>query len=171
MENKRTKYFLGIALLCVWGLVGYRIYDKYFGVSKPMVFQSANILEPKSEVKNDSFDLYLTYADPFRYKDVNREERPVTYSSSFSYNTPSVSIQPPRQEVVYAPPPIVFPDLIYKGNIRMKTGRIVALVAFNGSMTNWGLNESLGEMQLTGVYDDSIHVQYKGIAKTFRKAQ
>lgn len=177
MENKKTKYLLALMLMLVWGLVGYRVYDKYFSRAKTPARIAQPIYEETNNPQTDSFDLLLTYSDPFIYDDIQREEKSNNIYSgmNMSLRYPSVSVEPPRVEVrpmpIAPPPPIIFPDILYKGNINLKSGRVVALVNVAGTITNWGLNETFKDMLLAGIYEDSIRVQYKNESRTILKVR
>jgi hypothetical protein len=173
MENNKTKYLLGLMLALVWGLVGYRIYDKYFDkkADRPNVVSA--IIEEKEKVRQDSFRLFLDYKDPFQYAEIQTEERPV-FQASFdnSYRYPSVPVEKPKPEVKpVTPVPIIFPDITYKGNIKSKFGRVVALVNIDGNISNLAVNETSKDVQISNIYDDSIRILYKNMYKTILKVR
>jgi hypothetical protein len=170
MENSKTKYLLGLMLALVWGLVAYRLYDKYFGKKENMINNTPAIFEEKTKLKQDSFTLLLDYKDPFKYAEIQQEERPVFQSSSYANHYPSVSIEAPKNEIKQMPA-IIFPDIAYKGNIKSKSGRIVALVSVDGSISNLAISDVWKEVQLTNIYDDSIKIFYKNTYKTISKIQ
>lgn len=172
MENNKTKYLLGLMLALVWGLVSYRVYDKYFAKKDNTLSVVPTIFEEKAKAKQDSFALLLNYQDPFKYTEIHSEERPVFQTSSFAnaYRYPSVPVEVTKPEVKQAAS-IIFPEIVYKGNIKSKLGRVIALVSIDGSVTNLAVNDAWKEIQMTSIYDDSIKVFYKNTYKTILKIQ
>lgn len=172
MNENKTKYLLGVLVTLVWGLVGYRIYMKYFGKEQNVPINRPLVFEEKQKIKKDTFELIKGYNDPFQYAEIQHDERsvPPSLSPSFAYNRyPSVSIEQSKQEI--KPIPVIFPEINYKGNIKSKTGRVVALLSVEGTVANLAVNESLKDIRVSDIYNDSVRVNYKNVFKTILKVQ
>jgi hypothetical protein len=168
MNNNKTKYLLGILLALIWGMVSYRVYAKYFTKNDVPLNTIPVNMQEQSLLKIDSFELFLNYKDPFQYAEIETSVRSNFQAEAVSYRYPSVSIEAPKQ----APPPplpVVFPEILYKGNIKSKSGRVVALVSINGDNSNIAIYENRSGVQIMGIYEDSIQIQYKNAGKTILK--
>jgi hypothetical protein len=165
MEKNRTKYWLAAAMIGVWGLVAYRFYQRANpGYDMPM--PNALPASIANTTVKDSFSLLLTYGNPFSMVEVpNKAPRPVG-------NVPQkVSAVPKPPEIKPEPKPVVFPEVSYKGSIKLKSGRTAAVMAIGGSISNLGVGEKLLEVTLLKIYEDSIRVKYQKTEKVILKAR
>ncbi|MEL6863594.1 MAG: hypothetical protein AAFP19_04205 [Bacteroidota bacterium] len=155
MKKQSTKYFLGLALFAVWGLVGYRLYTKLYKSNQ------AYLLPPPIEISDapatdDSFTLSLDYRDPFLDKKLSRPKAVQVKQVAKKVNVP------PKPKAKTPIKTVEFPDMQYKGNIALKDGRQVALVSINGEIVNLGLGESYEQVALMEIEQDSIQIGYRG---------
>ena len=160
-ENKQVRQFLAIALLGIWGLVGYKIYKKIHPDEITFVDPVPAIAVKSVAASIDSFSLSLNYTDPF-------------FKKSFPRNrTNSASIKLPKKKPVRIPrrpaKPIPFPAVLYKGTVR--TDRSAALISINGKVRNMGVGEVLEEVTSLKIYKDSIRVKFKEENRTILKEQ
>ncbi len=169
MEKNRTKYGLMAALIGIWGLVAYRFYQRAnpnFDLPQDHAFQ-----EEASDggLVQDSFSLLLTYGNPFSMAaNTASQQKPFTGTALPKATIPT----PPKPPVPKPEPkPIVFPEIAYKGNIRLKSGRSAALVSIGGSIANLGIGETLNEVTLFKIFDDSIKVKFQKTEKVIVKAR
>ncbi len=163
MKNQSTKYLLGLALLTVWGLLGFRVYQKYSPTQlsfhqpeRPAPILTALPLEP--------FSLLSNYRDPFASHPPNQTAmvNPVRPTSK---KPPAVKLQ-----VKEASPPAI-PELSYKGNIALKNGRESALLRVDNHLVNLGKGETYNELKLLQIFDDSIKVSFQGLEQTISKVR
>ena len=180
MEGKKVKYLLGLLLLGVWGILGYRIYQK----RNPEVYTfeanaKAIALESIPEVK--PFQLDLDYQNPFlkagiKEVKISRYSKPMATSSNFvssrrrRVEASSVALRK-KMEVKAKPKKVVFPKISYKGNLKLKTGRQAALLSINGKTMNLGRGEQFEGLELVHIYEDSIQLKYESKMKTIEKVQ
>ena len=160
MEKNTTKYFLGVAVVAIWGLLVFRIYAKMkpqnnFVIPMDQPHFTANENVP------DTFVLSLNYSNPFK---VGRVRQPqVIATSGISNNKPS---KPKTNKVKTkkknAPKVKVLPKVSYKGMIKLKHGRTAALLSVDGNLMNLGRNEKYENILLQKIYEDSIQLRFEG---------
>ena len=164
MENKNVKYLLAFAVLAIWGLLGYRIYQKLnpgndFFIPPPQEIFTA-------VTQTDSFTLLVNYRDPFLGTKLRVPEVPVAHTPPATRRASTVIPKP------VSPPQVKpFPQIQYKGLIALKTGRKAALVNIDGKTMNWGWGESYRELTLLNIYEDSIRVRYGKAEKVILKGR
>ena len=170
MEKNTTKYFLGTAVLLVWGLLVYRIYNKvrpnnnWGPVPQEMKF------ETHSNVADD-FALFLNYSNPFKVGKV-RPVKVLTASVSSSSSPRGRIVTPLKKEKKKTlPKPVYFPKISYKGTINTKEGRRVALVRIDGQMMNLNQGEKYEKVLLSNIYEDSIQMKMVQRDTTVLKAK
>ncbi len=162
MDNKNVKYLLAFAVCAIWGLLGYRVYQKF----KP---KNDFFLPPPTtafiaEGQKDSFTLLVNYRDPFLGSKLRAPEAaPVAAAPT---NT-QVATNIPRPVNPQQNRP--FPQVIYKGLIDLKDGRKVALTTAKGKTFNWETDEKFAEMTLLAIYEDSIRIRFQEAEKTILK--
>lgn len=161
MEQKNTKYLLALALLSIWGLLGFRIYNKM----KPEQLHFTNevdVLAEKPVVKKDTFQLLVNYKDPFLSEKLEAKiAQPIRKAAPKRIAKTIASKKKVAQK---------FPKIIYKGNLKLKSGRKAVLVNIDGKTQNWGWGETISKMTLNQIYEDSIRISFNGTQQTFLKA-
>jgi len=163
MENRTTKYLLFGALAVIWGVLGYQVYNRMnpktaqveLAVDKKLVRQHA---------KTDSFILLDDYADPFLK--ASKPIVPRSKPAKFKYPKPNISAKP-----ILPPKPIVFPNIQYKGTLKLKSGKTVALVAFDGRNVHLRSGEKFGDVLLASITEDSIKVRFQKMDKVILKTR
>lgn len=164
MEKQGTKYILGIALVAIWGLLAYRIYQK-MNPDNSFFIPPANsfVLEDKTSI--DSFKLLVNYRDPF-LEDRLQLPQKEKIKPRRQINVPV----PPQQNIeVKKKAPVQFPEINYKGSIYLKSGRKAALLTIDRQIMNLGLGESYNEIYLMKIHEDSIRLRFSGEERTFMK--
>lgn len=157
MKKNNLRYLLGLILIIVWGLLGFRIYHKMNKSTNVHMQDNSLNLEP---AKNEArvFNLSLDYNDPFLKKQF--KPKPKFVKRNNNSQAPVI-----RQRVKNKPGPkkrqkVRFPQIVYKGNIQTKEGRMVALLSVNEKFMQLAENEKYHEMTLLKVYRDSIRISY-----------
>lgn len=176
MEKNTTKYFLGIVLLSIWGLLGYRVYNKMRPKNdwKPV---AQTIVLDNNQIKQDSFTLLLNYNNPFQVnKNIRMPQAVLADNSDSKQNLPQQQYVSKKQRVQNAlkkkkTEPVPFPMVSYKGNIKLKNGRTVALVNIDNQIMNLGKGEEHGKVLLRKIYSDSIQVRFEGRDSVIMKAR
>jgi len=156
MKNKKLAYILLPLVLLVWGIVGYKLYIKFFGEENIALMNTEINVEDKSNNYKDHFEIANNYRDPF----LGHAVREV-----------SVSVQPSampiqRQSVVPAPAikPVVYWPVI-------KVGGLVNEKKFMGTIAGKSVLLEKGE-QAQGVIfvkssKDSVWFKFSGEQKSF----
>ena len=170
MKSSHTKYLLGIALLAVWGLVGFQLYSKMGNKNQAYIPFTEKPIEQLPQ-QRDTFALLANYRDPFLGKKLKRTKTNVSPSkvrSTKAKANPAKAVKPkPKPKPKKS---IVFPKMIYKGHISLKQGREVALVNVDGKSLNLAWGERYGELTVTKIYEDSLKVSYQGEEQLILKA-
>ena len=159
MKIQTTKPFLAIALLGVWGLVGYQLYQK-FGPKEefiPAYHQSYQQTEVQAA---ESFKLLVNYRDPFLEERL-KKKRAAT-------SAPTIVNVAPRKAIALAKK-IVFPSVLYKGNIKLDNGREIALVNVDGKTLHLAEKENHEDLKMLRIYEDSIKFSFQGMDKVIPK--
>ncbi|MEL6636635.1 MAG: hypothetical protein AAFR05_07780 [Bacteroidota bacterium] len=163
MDNKNVKYLLALAVCAIWGLLGYRIYQKlqpksdFFLPPAPITFVA--------EGQQDSFTLLVNYRDPFLGGKLRAPEAAPAAAPSPANTQVSTRIPRPVNPRQNRP----FPQVIYKGLIDLKDGRKVALTTAKSKTFNWETGETFAEMTLLAIYEDSIRIKFQESEKTILK--
>jgi hypothetical protein len=163
MENRITKYLLFGALAIVWGVLGYQVYKRV----EPKAAQVGRTVGGKPVRKHANLDSFLLsegYDDPFL-----KASKPVSIRS----NPPKIKrpVSNVATKPLLPPKPIQFPDIQYKGTLKLKTGKTVALVAFEGKNIHLRIGEKFGDVLLTGIAEDSIRVRLQKMDRVILKAR
>ncbi len=157
------KYILGLAVLSIWGLVVYRIYDRYFPDDDLPLIAEDYLGQNTEQTPRDSFVLAVNYKDPFLGRKVNRSKAIVSIPKNKSTSR-RMSKRNKKKE-------ITFPEIKYKGIVALKNDKEAAIVSINAQFINWRKGETYNGVNLLKIYQDSIHVALKGEKKTILKQQ
>lgn len=168
MDNKKTKYLLGILLIIIWGLVCYRIYQRVQPNRDAIIYQPSTIANASDAPLLDSFELLLDYRDPFFKTTARRTHRSpkLTESPKVSNNTSKKRAAPKKKS---KPKPIEFPPISYKGTVQVKNKKAVALLSINQQMVNLQEGEKFEEVVLQKIYTDSIRISFQKEIRTILK--
>lgn len=138
MRKKLLLVALVIAVLAVWGLVGFRVWN----LARPEVTQSVKT-EKKTEthfVTKDS--LRLDYRDPFLE----------------SGNAKAIV---PEKKVAAIPEhPVQMPPLKYKGMVKGKDGTVKAIVENRGEVVFFAKGAMLERVRVVEIEPEHILVQF-----------
>ena len=159
-ENNKTKYLLGLCLLGIWSVLGFRFYEKFSrNESITLIAANSNINDPKQK-KIFNYALILDYADPFTGKK--------------SIRIPQKTATLPKRNISRKVDPakfnkhkkVRFPQVEYKGNIVNANGKVAAIVKINKEFLNLNLFESHQDIEITKIFQDSIVIRKEGVEKT-----
>ncbi len=162
MKNKKLTYVLIALVVLIWGFFFYVLFGPTETVGSTYVPVD---LEPDEKQDTIQFqELDLNYSDPF----LNRK---IVAVSGVSENTGSVNNQQPKK--VYQPvkpvqkvePTIIWPKIEYGGTVNNSKG----LIKINNSLRILEHGEGYNEVNILGIYPDSIQVEYKGEKKSITK--
>jgi hypothetical protein len=159
MKNKKLTYFLGFAVLVVWGLILYRVFDASGGDdndSSPV--KSAPIQKEAYndyEILTDTSHLLLNYRDPF--------------SQGREKDTAQIPLKKllVKNRILLPPKPAFNWGFIqYSGYIRNPgSKKLIALVSINGKDEMFSEGETKDHVKLIKNLRDSIRIRFNGKTK------
>jgi len=162
-ENNKAKYLLGVSLLAIWGLVGYRMYQKYSGNEN-----SFSLVPPNTEIPiaqaGFQFDLQLDYRDPFgnKAKIMSTDPRPLLSTSRSVKKIGKIKTKKKK---------VRFPNVEYRGNIVSKTGEEAAVLMYEKEFLNMNINQVHNKLTLVNIHPDSVIVSFEGEEKVIEKVR
>ncbi len=138
MRKKLLLVALVVAVLAVWGLVGFRIWN----LTRPKITESVKT-EKRSETHSIPKDsLRLDYRDPFLE----------------SGNAKAIV---PEKKVAAIPEhPVQMPPLKYKGMVKGKDGTVKALVENKGDVVSLAKGAMLEKVRVVEIEPEHILVQF-----------
>lgn len=138
MRKKLLLVALVIAVLAVWGLVGFRVWN----LARPEITKSAKA-EKKTESQSIPKDtLHLDYRDPFLE----------------SGKAKTVVL---LEKVATIPKPLVqMPPLKYKGMVKGKNGTVKALVESKGEVVSLAKGAVLEKVRVVEIEPEHIQVLF-----------
>lgn len=172
-ENKLIKYSLIIAVLGIWGLIGYRVYQS-MNPTMTLPTTANNYLPKAVKDQSLSFSVMANYRDPFLSNTITA----VATQSSQPFSPPrSVSVAPPpviKQQPTPKPKRakrVQFPLIIYKGYIQNNQNQKKrALVKIDKRQKTMTIGDEMEGIRIMGIYTDSLKVVKEGKFKTIRRA-
>jgi hypothetical protein len=153
MKNKKFTYFLGFAVLLIWGLILYRVFYSVSDDKDEPVIAAKPVREPYNDytVPKDTTHLLLNYRDPFglqKQKDTVRLSLNKIHSAAI---LPAVK------------PGINWSFIKYSGYIRNPgSKKLIAMVIINGKDAMLSEGETAGNVKLIKNMRDSIKVAFEG---------
>jgi len=163
-ESNKTKYLLGVSLIGVWGLLGFRFYEKVNPQSPTLVHSPNHLISEIREEELFDFELSKGYNNPF----VNGRIKPPISNNRFLSNS---NVQSKRINIKSKAKvnTVRFPEIQYKGNIVDDKGKMTAVVKINQEFLNLTTNQEFEGIQITKIYPDSIVVEKEGNNLTISK--
>ena len=153
MKSKAIIYLLGLSVLCIWGIILFRIFhsmgdngDKANLANKPIPAKKAGV--PK--LYPDTFTLLMDYPDPF------------TGVVAIFSDTSKVSVTQPAAQPIEAQ---INPaqEMKYLGYVRSGQGRNgVAIISHNGKERMMKKGDTIGGATLTSIQSNMVGMRYKG---------
>ena len=167
MEKKSTKLFLGILLLSVWSIFGYRLYERKSKTNT--AYPRAVIPEHNAAAtEREAFALLLNYKDPFVEERSIRSRR---VNSAIQPRPSTAAIQKNKARKKVEKKKVPFPKIEYKGNVKLVSGQQKAIVKMENDIHHWRSGERKDDLLLERIYDDSIQVRFQDMVEVFVKAQ
>ncbi|MHB8208032.1 hypothetical protein [Mucilaginibacter sp.] len=157
MKNKKFTYFLGFAVLIVWGLIIYRIIGTIdTGDDAATIAPVSTKKEPFNDyaVPKDTTRLILNYRDPFGL-------------IPFKDTVKAVSHERTAHDIILAAAPAINWGFIkYSGYIRNPGSRqLIALVQINGKSADMREGDVVDKVKLLKNMQDSVKVLFNGKTK------
>jgi hypothetical protein len=156
MKNKKLAYILLPVVLLVWGIVGYKLYVKFFGEEDAIVASTEIVSEDKANAITDHFEIANNYRDPFLGNAV-REAVVSSQPTTAPLQRQTVVIPPVMKPVVYWP--------------AIKVGGIVNEKKFMGIISGKNVLLSKGEQALGVTFvkssKDSVWFKFSNEQKAY----
>lgn len=159
MKDKRVLFVLIIAVVAIWGLIGYKL---VVGDVDESIITAPRSMDKNvvGELEVESYQLLNNYRDPFQAQRINYGSR----SNGVEKNSnQKVTVQKKSEPLAW--PPITFGGLIKRKNSKEK----VALLKVNSSDHLMRINEEIEGIKVLKIEKDSIQVIYKGEKKVIYK--
>ncbi len=167
MEKKSTKLFLGVLLLSVWSIFGYRLYERKTKANT--AYPTAMIPEHKATAtEREAFALLLNYQDPFI---AERSVRSRKTSTSVVPKSKIVTSQKNQGRKKTEKKKEKFPSIEYKGNVKLVSGQLKAIVKIDNDIDHWRSGERKNGLLVEKIFDDSIQVRFQDIVEVIIKAE
>jgi len=159
VKNRKLIYILLPLTLFIWGMIVYKIvFDTNTQEENTSFVQNAN-RKKTAAVPPDTFELLLNYPDPF----LKDERRKVTTPSNSPISAPPKTDKKAEQTVNW-------PKLKYEGSVRhVKEGVTLAIVNINGTSKFMKAGETVDNVKLIQIYNDSITVNFQTQKRTVKK--
>ncbi len=153
MKNKKNIYFLLLAVLVIWGVLGYRIYTSLSPNSTTEVDKlSVSEFKPQKLEDARTFSITANYRDPFLGLIMKKK-----------VVKPYVK-RPIKNKVEEKP----FPTIVYKGLVSASGKKEqVFLISINGQQHFFKKNAVKNEVKLIKGSSNEVILQYYGKRKTF----
>lgn len=152
MQNKAKTYILLVAVLAIWGVIGFKIIASV-NPDTPKVEQQtySALFSPKEKMSIDTFSIQLSKRDPFLgtlY--VKKKPKPKT-------NKPVESI--------------VWPNIIYHGTVSKQSSKEkIYVFSVNGQQHLVRVGKVADNIRLIKASNTEMTVSFKGVKKTVTKS-
>jgi len=156
MAKKKINLVLIMVVLGLWGTVGYRTINRYFGVTNETINNEAQNREISlKKINKDTFELARVARDPFLNKQF-AEKR--TATPSVVYHAPIKKATPssPLPKVKYDTP---WPQLQYFGYLKSNNLELV-LLKIDSKLHKLKLNDEVNGLIVRKKFKDSIEVVF-----------
>ncbi len=138
MRKKLLMGALVMAVLAVWGLVGFRIWN----LARPEITESV-----KTEKKTES-------------QSVPRDSLRLDYRDPFLESGKAKTIVLSEKVAAIPKPPVQMPPLKYKGMVKGKDGTVKALVESKGEVVSLAKGAVLEKVRVVEIEPENIRVQF-----------
>ena len=153
MKNKKNIYFLLPAVLLIWGLIGYRIFNAIQPTTLTQQEVSSVNFTPKPLVTAERFSLQMDYRDPFLGpKKVVKK-----------------TVQPTKRQVKTPAKP--FPAVVYKGLVSGSGANQVFIISHNNRQYFFKKRQTQAGFTLVSGNAKTVTLRFEGQQKTIAIAQ
>jgi|SRR5690606_22072371 len=153
MKNKTKTYLLLVAVLAIWGFIGFKIVSSLNPEPpKVNVAETMASFAPNINTSQEKFSIQLPERDPFLgkmyIKKTDVKPKPVVYKQPMEWL------------------PITYHGLISKPDTKDK----ICIVSINGYQRIMKVGQNIEGVKLLKATTNEINVSYKGLKKTINKA-
>ena len=154
MKKQQKTYILLIAVLVIWGIIGYQIYIRLNPPAPELNIAKLNTNFVRQQTIQSSFyELKTSYRDPF-LGGFPKKKR----------------IVKKKKVIPKAKPTIPFPNVVYNGIIEGNSSTAYILT-INGRQEIVKLGQEVQKITLTKATKKEVVVQFEGISKTILSKQ
>lgn len=150
MKSKTKTYLLLIAVLSIWGIIGFKIVST-LNPHVPEVSQNENrvVFTPKTNMAIDTFSIQMSERDPF-------------------LGTLLVKKQVANKSVNSTPKePLVWMPILYHGMVSKRdSNEKICVISIDGQQHIMKVGQDLNGVKLLRATNTEISVGYKGLRKT-----
>jgi len=151
MNKKVIQAILIVGVLCVWGLVGYRLLKSNDSESAYSLPATSLVYSKQSQVNEVDKNLALNYDDPFLRQTAIRVRNTTQILPDKSAN--KLKVKPVDSQSVKE----VWPDLIYKGLIsNKKNSSQLAIVSISGTEKIVSVGSQFNDFEVKSISIDEI---------------
>ena len=153
MKNKTKTYILLVAVLAIWGIIGFKILSTLNPEAPKMVAQDDTArFSPKAIVNAETFTIQLAERDPFLG---------TLYAKKKINTNPKTII--PKEAFVWIP-------LLYHGTVsKQNSEEKICVLSINGQQQIMKVGQEVNEVKLLKANNTEVLVSYKGKRKTIQK--
>lgn len=153
MKNKTKTYILLVAVLTIWGIVGFRMVSTLNPDTPKVVQQDETVLfTPKTEADVERFDVQPSERDPFL---------------GTMYTQKKTKAKP---KVLHKKEPLVWPAILYHGDVsKQGSNAKICVISINGQQHIIKVNQKMDGVKLLKANSTEILVSYKGATKSIVK--
>lgn len=157
MKKNLTNIALGIAILFIWGTIGYKIYQATTDSSNELIMAPISNTQKEVNLIPEDYKLLMNYKDPFTKKSVAaKKEKTSSYTPQTT--SPKETLAPTKTKA-----PIKFPNIQYQGMIKNKiTGNNTALLKIDGQLKQLRKGAHYNKVYLSEIWNDSIRLRLEG---------
>ena len=159
MKNKKIIYVLLPLTLIIWGMIVYKIFFNTDTQEESSSFVQSKRVKNSAVTSTDTFTLLLNYTDPFL-----KQERRVTPNNG-STTKKTTEPKPQKNTEVLNWPIVKYGGLVKQVNKENE----LAIVSINGSSTFMKTGETVNDIKLIRIYNDSIIVSFQTQKRTIKK--
>jgi hypothetical protein len=164
--KKKINTILIVAVLALWGVVGYRTYKNYF---LPLQNERSELSERGNTAafritEKDTFTMETLERDPFQGRARLVVDRKVATSSGREKDRSEFTARSVAED-------IKFPSVQYFGYIKAhESSSETALIKIGSALKRLKKDQTFGGMKIHRIFKDSVIVKYGGMLKTCRRA-
>jgi len=179
-----TQIVLIIAVAGVWSLLGYKVYNYYFGSEEEIPDALAEAYAPEAMTSSAQapaeYSLHAeSYRDPFLGKTArvprssygSRERDQPSSEMQVGSRRQGTSLNSPSGVEQTAPAVVKWPEVAYKGLVENPNhpGSVVGMIRVNGLDNYFDIGYQWRGVRALAIFEDSVRVEYQGERRTITK--
>jgi hypothetical protein len=159
IAKKRINIILIIAVIALWGTVGYRSVKNFFYTKEEFITENKKQNIKSILTQRDTFNLGTLKYDPFLKKSIPKQTKITIHKT----NKPQPKKNPETE--------ISFPDVKYFGYIKSGKNPEVLLLKINNKLCRIHKGENKDGILIKKIYEDSIRISFNKTLRTIIKVK